>query len=64
MKRIALFAVLAVVVVVGFVMFMQQSEQIPPPETAAEAVAIVQAPDEVPAVDAESDDDAQPEMVE
>jgi thiol:disulfide interchange protein DsbA len=64
MKRIAIFAVLAVVLVVGIVMFMQQSEQSPPPETAAEAVTIVQAPDEVPAVDTESDDDAQPEMVE
>ena len=59
-----MFAVLAVVLVVGIVMFMQQSEQSPPPETAAEAVTIVQAPDEVPAVHAESDDDAQPEMVE
>ena len=32
MKRIALFAVLAVVLVAGVVMFMQQSEQTPPPE--------------------------------
>ncbi len=64
MKRIAIIAVLAVVLVVGVVMFMQQSEQSPPPETVAEAVTIVQAPDEVPAVDAQSDDDAQPEMVE
>lgn len=64
MKRIAIIAVLAVVLVVGVVMFMQQSEQSPPPETVAEAVTIAQAPDEVPAVDAQSDDDAQPEMVE
>jgi len=64
MKRIALFAVLAVVLVAGVVMFMQQSEQTPRPEAVAETVAIVQAPEAAPAVDVEADDDAQPEMVE
>jgi len=64
MKRIAIFAVLAVVLVVGVVMFMQQPEQSPPPENVAETVAIVQAPNEVPVVDTQGDDDAQPEMVE
>ncbi|TDJ35475.1 MAG: hypothetical protein E2O53_06005 [Gammaproteobacteria bacterium] len=64
MKRIAIFAVLAVVLFAGVVMFMQQSEQIPAPETVAEAVTMVQAPDKVSAVEAQSDDDAQPEMVE
>ena len=64
MKRIALFAVLAVVLVAGVVMFMQQSEQTPRPEAVAETVAIVQAPEAAPAVDVDADDDAQPEMVE
>ncbi|MCH8335627.1 MAG: thiol:disulfide interchange protein DsbA/DsbL [Proteobacteria bacterium] len=64
MKRIAIFAVLAVVLFAGVVMFMQQPEQIPAPETVAEAVTMVQAPDKVSAVEAQSDDDAQPEMVE
>ncbi len=63
MKRIALFAVLAVVLVAGVVMFMQQSEQAPPPEAVAETVAVVQAPEAAPAVDVQADD-AQPEMVE
>ena len=64
MKRIAIFAVLAVVLVAGVVLFMQQPDQTPPPETVAETVAIVQAPEEAPAVDAQTDDDAQPELVE
>lgn len=64
MKRIAIFAVLAVVLFAGVVMFMQQSEQIPAPETVAEAVTMVQAPDKVSTVEAQSDNDAQPEMVE
>ena len=64
MKRIALFAVLAVVLVAGAVMFMQQSEQTPPPEAVAEAVVVVQTPEAAPAVDVQADDDAQPEMVE
>ena len=63
MKRIALFAVLAVVLVAGVVMFMQQSEQTPPPEAVAETVAVVEAPEAAPAVDVQADD-AQPEMVE
>ena len=64
MKRIAILGVLAAVLIVGIVMFMQQSEQSPPPETVAEAVTVVQAPEETPAGDAQPDDAAQPEMVE
>ena len=64
MKRIAIFAVLAVVLAVGVVLFMQQSEQSPPPETVAEAVTVVPAPEEAPAVEAQVDEDDQPEMVE
>ena len=64
MKRIAIFAVLAVVLAVGVVLFMQQSEQSPPPETVAEAVTVVPAPEEAPAVEAQADEDDQPEMVE
>ena len=64
MKRIAIFAVLAVVLAVGVVLFMQQSEQSLPPETVAEAVTVVPAPEEAPAVEAQADEDDQPEMVE
>ena len=64
MKRIAIFAVLAVVLAVGVVLFMQQSEQSLPPETVAEAVTVVPAPEEAPAVEAQVDEDDQPEMVE
>ena len=64
MKRIAIFAVLAAVLIVGVVMFMQQSEQISPPETVAEAVTVVPAPAEAPPGEAQADGDAQPEMVE
>ncbi len=64
MKRIAIFAVLAAVLIVGVVIFMQQSAQKPPPETVAEAVTIVPATDNAPAAEVQPDDDTQPEMVE
>jgi len=64
MKRIAIFVVLAVALVVGVIMFMQQPQQSSPPETVAEALAVVPAPEEAPAVEAQPDEDAQPEMVE
>ena len=64
MKRIAIFAVLAIVLVVGLVIYRQQAEQSPPPEAEVDAVTVVPAPEVAPAVDAAPDDDAQPEMVE
>ena len=64
MKRIAQFAVLAVVLVAGAVMFMQQSEQTPPEAVAETVAVVVQAPEASPAVNVQADDDAQPEMVE
>jgi thiol:disulfide interchange protein DsbA len=64
MKRIAIFAVLAVVLVVGVVMFMQQSEQAPPPESVADAVAVVPTPTASPAVAALPEDDGESESVE
>ena len=64
MKRIAIFGVLAAVLVVGVVMFMQQSEQYSPPETGAEVVTVVPAPAEAPPVEAQADGEVQPEMVE
>jgi thiol:disulfide interchange protein DsbA len=64
MKRIAIFVVLAVVLAVGALMFMQQPEQGSPPETVAEAVTVVPAPAETPAVEAQPDEDGQPELVE
>ena len=64
MKRIAIFAGLATVLIVGVVIFMQQSAQNPPPETVAEAVTIVPATDNAPAAEVQPDDDTQPEMVE
>ena len=64
MKRIAIFAVLALVLVVGVVMFMQQSEQSSQPEAAVDAVAVVETPEVAATVEPQADDDAQPEMVE
>jgi thiol:disulfide interchange protein DsbA len=64
MKRIAILAVLAVVLVVGIVMFLQQSDRTAPSETVIEPAAVVQTPDETPAAEVKTDDDAQPEMVE
>jgi thiol:disulfide interchange protein DsbA len=65
MKRIAIFVVLTVALAIGIFMFMQQPEQISPPETMAEDVTVVPAaPAETPAVEAQPDEDAQPEMVE
>jgi len=63
MKRIAVFAVLAAVLVVGVVVSMQQAEQSAPVETVADPVAIVPQPTE-PMPAAETDPSAQPEMVE
>ena len=48
MKRIAVFAVLAVLLVVGVVMFMQQSEQGLQPETVAETATVVETPEVAP----------------
>jgi thiol:disulfide interchange protein DsbA len=64
MKRIAIFAVLALVLVVGVAMFLQQSGQSPQPETVVDAVTIVEAPEVAPTVEPQADDDSQPEMVE
>ena len=64
MKRIAIFAVLAVVIFVGVVLFMQQTEQSSRPEIADDAVTVAQTPEVAPAVEPEPDDDSQPEMVE
>jgi thiol:disulfide interchange protein DsbA len=64
MKRIAIFAVLAVVLVVGIVTFMLQSEQSSQSETVADAVTVVEAPELAPAVEPQPDDDSQPELVE
>jgi len=64
MKRIAIFGVLAAVLIVGVVIFMQQSAQNPLPETVAEAVTIVPATDTAPAAEVQTDGDTQPEMVE
>ena len=64
MKRTAILAVLAIALVVGVVMFMQQSAQTPTHGPVADPVTVVQAPEVSPAVDVQPDDDAQPEMVE
>ncbi len=64
MKRIAIFAVLTVALVVGVVMFMQQSAQTPAHGPVADPVTVVLAPEVSPAVDVQPDDDVQPEMVE
>ena len=64
MKRIAIFAVLAIALVVGVVMFVQQSQQSPQPEAVVDDVTVVETPEIAPKVEAPVDDDAQPEMVE
>jgi thiol:disulfide interchange protein DsbA len=64
MKRIAIFAVLAIMLVVGIVMFVQQSEQGSQPDSVIDAVPVVEAPEVAPTVEPETDDDTQPEMVE
>lgn len=64
MKRIAIFAVLAVAFVVGLVMFMQQPEQDSQPESAADTATVVETPEVAATVEPQADDDSQPEMVE
>jgi thiol:disulfide interchange protein DsbA len=64
MKRIAIFAVLALVLVVGVVMFMQPTEQSSQPEAAADVVTVVEAPEVAAAVEPQVDEASQPEMVE
>jgi len=63
MKRIAVFGVLATVLIIGVVMFMQQPEQSTPTEAVTDTVAIVAQPTTQTPV-AETDENAQPEMVE
>jgi len=63
MKRIAVLGVLATVLVIGVVMFMQQPEQSTPAEAVADAVAIVAQPTGQTAA-AETDESGQPKMVE
>jgi len=63
MKRSAVFGVLATVLVIGVVLFMQQPEQSAPAEAVADAVAIVAQPTGQTAA-AETDESAQPKMVE
>jgi thiol:disulfide interchange protein DsbA len=63
MKRIAVFGVLATVLIIGVVMFMQQPEQSAPAEAVTDTVAIVAQPTTQTPV-AETDENAQPEMVE
>ncbi len=64
MKRNAIFAVLVIALVVGVVMFMQQSQQSPQPEAVVDDVTVVETPEIAPAIEAPVDDDTQPEMVE
>jgi thiol:disulfide interchange protein DsbA len=64
MKRIAIIAVLVIALVVGGVMFMQQSRDGQPPETVADEVTVVETPEVAPAAETQPDEDAQPEMVE
>ena len=64
MKRIAVIAVLAIALVVGVVMFMQQSQRSPQPGAVVDDATVVETPEIEPVIEAQVDDDAQPEMVE
>lgn len=64
MKRIAIFAVLAIALVAGVVLFMQQSREAEQPQTVADEVTVVETPEIVPADETLADDDAEPELVE
>jgi len=64
MKRNLIIGVLAVVLVIGVVIFMQQRDTGSAPETVAESVTVVPMPAEEPAVEEETDEEVQPEMVE
>lgn len=64
MKRIAIVAVLAIALVVGIILFMQQPEQVRNDQTAADDVTVVETPDVETLADEEPDDESQPEMVE
>ncbi len=64
MKRIAIFAVLAIALVAGVVLFMQQSREAEQPQTVADEVTVVETPEIVAADETLADDDAEPELVE
>ncbi len=64
MNRIAIIAVLAIALVVGVVMFMQQSQRSPQLEALVDDATVVETPEIEPVIEAQVDDDAQPEMVE
>ena len=63
MKRIAIIAVLAIALVIGVVIFLQQSREVPT-ETVADEVTVVETPEIEPTADNQAGEDAQPEAVE
>ena len=65
MKRIAIFAVLGIVVVAAVLVFLQRPAERPdqPPAT-ADDVAVVETPETAPVAEVGEDEEAQPEMVE
>lgn len=64
MKRIAIVAVLAIALVTGVILFIQQPEDTRQAETVADDVSVVETPETGLAAGPEPDDDAQPELVE
>lgn len=64
MKRFVIIAVLAIVLVVGGIMFMQQVGDERPADTVADQVTVVETPEIVPTAEEVPDEDAQPEAVE
>ncbi len=64
MKRFVIIAVLAVALVAGGIMFMQQYGDEQPAETVADEVTVVETPEIVPTAEEVPDEDAQPEAVE
>ncbi|NIV17219.1 MAG: hypothetical protein GWN47_02160, partial [Woeseiaceae bacterium] len=56
--------VLAIALVAGVVLFMQQSREAEQPQTVADEVTVVETPEIVAADETLADDDAEPELVE
>lgn len=64
MKRIAIFGLVAIVLIVGVLLFLQQPQDSGQPAPVADDVAVIETPDTEAVGETQPDEEAQPEMVE
>ena len=64
MKRIAIFGLVVIVLIVGVLLYLQEPQDTGQPGSVADEVTVVETPDTAQATDVQADEEAQPEMVE